>query len=216
MTTPSTHPRTRIKVCGITTPDAAHAAVDAGADAIGFIFVKDTPRYIDPEEAAAIMYALPPFVSAVGVVQDLSVDEFCDLEQACPAHTMQLHGKEPVDVVQACGPGVIKAFKYEDATINSQLTRWAKVDEVDALLIDGSTGGTGESFNWSSLAPHLVDYPKKIIIAGGLDETNVEEVIKTLRPYAVDVSTGVEDAPGIKNPQKIANFCAAVRTADAQ
>ncbi len=216
MTTLPPQKRTRIKVCGITTPDAAHAAVDAGADAIGFIFVKDTPRYIDPEEAAAIMYALPPFVSAVGVVQDLSVDEFCDLEEACPAHTMQLHGKEPVDVVQACGPGVIKAFKYEDATINSQLTRWAKVDEVDALLIDGSTGGTGESFNWSNLVPHLVDYPKKIIIAGGLDETNVEEVIKTLRPYAVDVSTGVEDAPGIKNPQKIANFCAAVRTADAQ
>ncbi len=209
------HPRTRIKVCGITTPDAAHAAVDAGADAIGFVFVKDTPRYIDPEEAAAIMYSLPPFVTAVGVVQDLDVDAFCALEYACPAHTMQLHGKEPVDVVAACGPGVIKAFKYEDATINSQLERWAKVDEVDALLIDGSTGGTGESFNWKNLAPHLIDYPKKIIIAGGLDETNVEEVIKTLRPYAVDVSTGVEDAPGIKNPQKIATFCTAVRAADA-
>ena len=209
------HTRTRIKVCGITTNDAARAAVDAGADAIGFIFVKDTPRYIDPQEAAAIMYSLPPFVSAVGVVQDLSVDDFCALEYACPAHTMQLHGKEPVDVVQSCGPGVIKAFKYEDATINSQLTRWAKVEEVDALLIDGSAGGTGESFDWSKLAPHIEDYPKKIIIAGGLDANNVSEVISTLHPYAVDVSTGVEDAPGIKNPQKIATFCAAVRAADA-
>ncbi len=214
MPTPSPRLRTRIKVCGITTSEAAQAAVDAGADAIGFVFVKDTPRYIDPEEAAAIMYSLPPFVSAVGVVQDLSVDEFCALEYACPAHTMQLHGKESVDVVAACGPGIIKAFKYEDATINSQLTRWAKVDEVDALLIDGSTGGTGESFNWKNLVPHLIDYPKKIIIAGGLDETNVGEVIKILRPYAVDVSTGVEDAPAIKNPQKIIDFCAAVRAAD--
>jgi len=210
------HPRTRIKVCGITTHEAAQAAVDAGADAIGFIFVKDSPRYIEPEQAAAIMYALPPFVSAVGVVQDLDVDAFCALEYACPAHTMQLHGREPVDVVAACGPGVIKAFKYEDATIDSQLTRWAKIDEVDALLIDGSTGGTGESFNWKNLVPYLIDYPKKIIIAGGLDATNVHEVINTLSPYAVDVSTGVEDAPGIKNPQKIADFCTAVRAADAQ
>ncbi|MDF1808147.1 MAG: phosphoribosylanthranilate isomerase [Phycisphaerales bacterium] len=207
--------RTRVKVCGITTVDAANSAVEAGADAVGFVFVKDTPRYIDPEEAAAIMFSLPPFVSAVGVVQDLDVDQFCALEYSCPAHTMQLHGKEPVDVVQACGPGVIKAFKYEDATIQSQLTRWAKVDELDAILIDGSTGGTGEAFEWAKLVPHIQDFPKKIIIAGGLDASNVEEVIQTLRPYAVDVSTGVEDDPGVKNSEKIAEFCAVVRKADA-
>jgi len=209
-----THQRTRIKVCGITSAEAAQAAVDAGADAIGFIFVEDSPRYIDPQDAAAIMFNLPPFVSAVGVVQDLDVDQFCALEYLCPAQTMQLHGKEPVDVVRQCGPGVIKAFKFEDATIDSQLDRWSKVEELDALLIDGSAGGTGESFDWSKLAPKVKDYPKKIIIAGGLDATNVSEVIKTLRPFAVDVSTGVEDAPGIKNTQKIANFCAAVRAAD--
>tara|TARA_R110002073_G_scaffold118918_3_gene259037 strand:+ start:146920 stop:147588 length:669 start_codon:yes stop_codon:yes gene_type:complete len=212
--TTNTHARTRIKVCGITTEESAHAAINAGADAIGFVLVENTPRYIEPETAAAIMFSLPPFISAVGVVQDLDVDQFCALEYSCPAHTMQLHGKESVDTVCACGPGVIKAFKYEDATINSQLTRWAKVDELDAILIDGSAGGTGESFDWSKLAPHIVDYPKKIIIAGGLDASNVAEVIKTLRPYAVDVSTGVEDAPGVKNPQKIAEFCAAVRAAD--
>jgi len=128
---------------------------------------------------------------------------------------MQLHGKEPVDVVCSCGPGVIKAFKYEDATINSQLTRWAKVEEIDAILIDGSAGGSGESFDWNALAPHIKDYPKKVIIAGGLDASNVAQVIKTLRPYAVDVSSSVEDEPGVKNPQKIADFCAAVRAADA-
>ena len=211
----TTHTRTRIKVCGITSFEAANAAIDAGADAVGFVFVKDTPRYIDPEKAASIMYSLPPFVGAVGVVQDLDVDQFVALEYACPAQIMQLHGKEPVDVVCSCGPGVIKAFKYEDATINSQLTRWAKVEEVDAILIDGSAGGTGESFDWNALAPHIKDYPKKVIIAGGLDASNVGEVIKTLRPYAVDVSTGVEDAPGEKNPTKVAEFCAAVRAADA-
>lgn len=211
----TTNTRTRIKVCGITSIEAANAAIDAGADAVGFVFVEGTPRYIDPEQAAMIMYSLPPFVGAVGVVQDLDVDQFVALEYACPAQIMQLHGKEPVDVVCSCGPGVIKAFKFEEATINSQLTRWAKVEEVDAVLIDGSAGGTGESFDWNALAPHIKDYPKKVIIAGGLDASNIAQVIKTLRPYAVDVSSGVEDEPGIKNPQKIAEFCAAVRAADA-
>ncbi len=207
--------RTRVKVCGITTYDAAMWAVDAGADAIGFVFVEGTPRYIEPERAAGIMFSLPPFVSTVGVVRDLDVDAFCDFEQMCPAQSMQLHGKEPVDVVRQCGPGVIKAFKYEDATINSQLTRWGKVDEVDALLIDGSDGGEGKSFDWSKLAPHLSGFAKPTIIAGGIDEHNVGEVIRALRPYAVDVSSGVEDEPGVKNAEKIARFCAAVRTADA-
>ena len=211
----STH-RTRIKVCGITSIEAAMAAVDAGADAIGFVFVEGTPRYIDPDQAAAIMFALPPFVSTVGVVRDLDVDQFCELEYKCPAHTMQLHGKEPVDVVRQCGPGVIKAFKYEDATINSQLTRWAKVEEADALLIDGSDGGEGTAFDWAKLKPHLDGYIKPIIIAGGIDEHNVADVIGTLRPYGVDVSSGVEDEPGVKNPDKIARFCAAVRAADAR
>jgi phosphoribosylanthranilate isomerase len=209
----STH-RTRVKVCGITSYDDAMYAVDAGADAIGFIFVEGTPRYIEPEKAAGIMFSLPPFVSTVGVVRDLDVDAFCDLEQMCPAHSMQLHGKEPVDVVKQCGPGVIKAFKYEDATINSQLTRWGKVDEVDALLIDGSDGGEGKAFDWSSLKAHIDGFNKPIIIAGGIDADNVTQLIQTLHPYGVDVSSGVEDEPGKKNAEKIAKLCAAVRAAD--
>jgi phosphoribosylanthranilate isomerase len=210
-----THHRTRIKVCGITNHDDAQAAVDNGADALGFIFVKDTPRYIDPDDAAAIMFNLPPMVSAIGVTRDLTLDEFCDVEQTCPAHTFQLHGKEPISLVQQCGPGVIKAFKYEQVTIQSQLDRWAKVDEVDALLIDGSDGGEGKSFDWTYLAPLIENYNKKIIIAGGLNDSNVTEVIKTLKPFAVDISSGVESEPGVKDHTKIAKLCAAVHAANS-
>lgn len=206
--------RTRIKICGITNHDDAQAAVNNGADAVGFIFVKDTPRYISPDDAAAIMFELPPMTSAIGVVQVDSIEQFCQIEQACPCHTFQLHGKEPVDLVKQCGPGVIKAFKYEEVTIKSQLDRWAKVAEIDALLIDGSEGGQGQPFDWTKLAPFLDGYNKDIIIAGGLDASNVGEVIKACRPYAVDISTGVESEPGIKDHQKIADLCAAVRAAD--
>ena len=206
--------RTRIKVCGITEPEAAIAAVEGGADAIGFVFVEESPRFIEPEVAASIMDALPPMVSAIGVVRDLSVEAFSELEQRCPAHYFQLHGKEPIAVVRQCGPA-IKAFKYDGATIDSQLDRWGDVRELDGILIDGSDGGEGAAFDWSALAPKLEDYPLPVFIAGGIDAQNVAEVIATLRPYAVDVSSGVEDEPGEKNPDKIRAFCAAVREADA-
>jgi len=209
------HQRTKIKICGITNHDDAQAAINNGADAIGFIFVKDSPRYITPADAAAIMFELPPMTSAIGVVQDLAIEDFCNVEQNCPCHTFQLHGKEPVDLVQQCGPGVIKAFKYEEITIKSQLDRWAKVAEIDALLIDGSEGGKGQPFDWQKLTPLLENYNKDIIIAGGLNASNVAEVIKAIRPYAVDISTGVESKPGIKDHQKIEALCAAVRAADA-
>lgn len=211
----TTHARTRIKICGITNNEDAQAAVDAGADAIGFVFVKDTPRYIDPADAAPIMFELPPMVSSVGVVQIENIDQFCQIEHTCPAHTFQLHGKEPVELVCQCGPGVIKAFKYEAVTIKSQLDRWGKVDDIDAVLIDGSEGGQGEAFDWSALAPLITDYPKKIILAGGLNADNIIESIKAIRPYAVDISSGVESKPGIKDHAKIQAVCAAVRAADA-
>ena len=206
--------RTRVKVCGITSPDAAVAAVESGADAIGFVFVEGTPRFIEPEHAAMIMDALPPMVSAIGVVRDLSVEAFGALEHACPAHHFQLHGSETVSVVRQCGPA-IKAFRYDDATIDSQLDRWRGVDELDAILIDGGPGGSGEAFDWAALAPKLEGYPLPVFIAGGITPENVGEVVRTLRPYAIDASSGVEEAPGVKDPERIRALCDAVRAADA-
>lgn len=208
-------PRTRVKVCGITSPDDAAAAVEFGADAVGFILVPGTPRYIDPDDAAAILHALPPFVTGVGVVRDLDVDAFCEVEQRCPCPLMQLHGKEPAKTVAACGPGVVKAFRYDKATIRSQLDRWNALDEVDALLIDGSDGGAGEAFDWNELAGVLTeDDTKPIILAGGLHAGNVADAIRAVRPYAVDVSSGVESSPGVKDHAKVEAFIDAVRRAD--
>jgi len=206
--------RTRIKICGVTSPESAVAAVEAGADAIGFVFVEGSPRYIEPERAAMIMDALPPMVSAIGVVRDLDADAFSELEQRCPAHHFQLHGSEPIAMVRRCGPA-IKAFRYDAATIGSQLDRWRGVDELDAILIDGGDGGEGVAFDWSALAPRLEGYPLPVFVAGGIVPENVGGVIRALRPYAVDVSSGVEDAPGVKNASKIRVLCAAVRAADA-
>ena len=124
-----------------------------------------------PEDAAAIMYALPPMVNSVGVVRNLNVDEFADLEQRCPCELMQLHGDEDDRTVASCGPGVIKAFRFDPETIVADLRRWSRLPEVSAVLVDGSAGGAGESFEWARLADALaeVPLPKPVIVAGGLD-----------------------------------------------
>jgi phosphoribosylanthranilate isomerase len=209
--------RTRIKVCGIKDPASAAVAAEAGADAIGFILVPKLPRTIEPEDAAAIMYGLPPMVNSVGVVRNLSVDEFADLEQRCPCELMQLHGDEDDKTVAACGPGVIKAFKFEADSIEAELRRWCRLPEVSAILVDGSAGGAGESFEWSRLADAVASLPlpKPIIVAGGLNPDNVGEAIAACKPWAVDVSSGVESEPGVKDHGAIRAFCEAVRAADA-
>lgn len=207
--------RTRIKVCGIRDHESARVAAEAGADTIGFIFVEGSPRYVDPREAVGIMMSLPPLVSAVSVTRDLSVDEFCDLEEVCPTPISQLHGKEDEKTVRACGPGVIKAFKYEEVSIASHLKKWGAVDEVDAVLIDGGDGGEGTALDWDALSAHLKGFTKPVFLAGGLTPENVGEAIATVRPYAVDVSSGVESSPGVKDHDRIRAFVRAVLAADA-
>jgi phosphoribosylanthranilate isomerase len=193
-------------------------AAEAGADAIGFILVPGLPRTIEPEDAAAIMYALPPMVNSVGVVRNLSVDEFADLEQRCPCELMQLHGDEDDRTVAACGPGRDQGVPVRRGIDrHAELRRWSRLPEVAAVLVDGSAGGAGESFEWARLADALADVPlpKPVIVAGGLTPDNVGDAIRACRPWAVDVSSGVESAPGVKDHGAIRAFCEAVRTADA-
>lgn len=208
--------RTRVKICGIRDRAAALIAAESGADAVGFVFVEKTPRFVEPETAAEIMFALPPMVNSVGVVRNLSVDEFCDLEQRCPCELMQLHGSEDEKTVVTCGPGIIRAIRFDAGTIEADLKRWSRLPEVGAILVDGSAGGTGELFDWSRLADavNATPLPKPIIVAGGLTPENVGDAIGAVRPWAVDVSSGVETEPGVKDHGAIRAFCEAVRTAD--
>ncbi|MCB9838978.1 MAG: phosphoribosylanthranilate isomerase [Phycisphaeraceae bacterium] len=207
--------RTRIKICGIRDEATAHAALAAGADTLGFVFHKASPRFIEPDEAWAIIQTLPPMHTTVGLTVGASVEAYSRIERQCPTDFGQLHGDEPEEVVRACGPRVIKAVRFDRATIAAQLRRWGAVDEVDAVLVDGSAGGMGEAFDWSALAGACGECAKPIILAGGLNAANVGEAIRVVRPWAVDVSSGVERERGVKDAGMIREFCAAVRAADA-
>lgn len=213
--------RTRIKICGLRDGASVDAAVDAGADAVGFVLVPGTPRFVRPEDAYALGAGVGPLVTPVGVVRNLGVEAYCDLEERCPLPLMQLHGDEPEEVVRQCGPGVIKAIRVDPgddaATLAAVLARWASLEEVDALLVDGPSPGSGAAIDWSVLRAALdeVGPGLPLFLAGGLTPDNVGEAVRTVRPFAVDVSSGVESSPGVKDPSRIAAFCAAVREADA-
>lgn len=207
-------PRTRIKICGIRDEEALFAAADEGADALGFMFVENSPRFISPDEAAELLALVPPFVSAVGVFANPTIDQFADIEEICPTPYTQLHGQEDAKTVRACGPDIIKAIKYDPATIAGSIQGWDAIEEVGAILVDGSAGGEGIAFDWPSLAPLIENCSKPVIIAGGLTPANVAEAIRACRPWGVDVSSGVERVKGVKDAGLIEAFCAAVREAD--
>lgn len=211
--------RTRIKICGVRDIETGIVCAEAGADAVGFVFVKASPRAITPDEAFEIQASLPPFVSTVALFKNASIDFFCDAEETCPTTLVQLHGDESDQVIKQCGPNLIKAVKFDGATIARELARLEGIDEVDAVLVDGSAGGEGKSFDWGELKKQLEaiegGLSKPLIVSGGLTPENVGEAIRVLRPYCVDVSSGVERAPGVKDAGLIDAFCAAVRKADA-
>jgi len=194
----------RVKVCGITTiEDASHAAA-CGADALGFVFFAKSPRCVSPEAARGIIAELPPFVSAVGLFVNEDPERIRQVADFCGLDVIQLHGDEaPADC--AFPPRrVVKALRVRDAASLAGDEAFS----VSALLLDawvaGVYGGTGESFSWDLAAE--VARRRPVILAGGLTPANVAEAVRQVRPYAVDVSSGVEAAPGRKDPAKVEAF----------
>lgn len=213
---PSLIQRTRIKICGITSLEDAMIAVDAGADAIGFVFVEKTPRWIDPDRALGILEALPPMVTAVGVFRDPSLEWFMDVVEACPTRAVQVHGRKLTpQLAAAMSPGLIRALQFEADTIGDELEEWSATDGVEMVLVDGSAGGEGTAFDWAALAAAKDRCSVPMVVAGGLTPDSVGEAVRTVRPFAVDVSSGVEASPGKKDHDAVRALCTAVRTADA-
>jgi phosphoribosylanthranilate isomerase len=205
--------RTRIKICGITRAEDALAAAEAGADAIGFIFHRPSPRYVAPEAAAAIARNVPPFVMTVGVFVDVDAGAVREAAERIGLGMLQFHGDEsPAYCAQFSLP-YMKAVRVRPEIDLLQYP--AQFSGASALLLDafrpGIPGGTGQSFDWSLVPAGL---PGRIVLSGGLTDANVGEGIRRMRPWAVDVLSGVEASHGIKDPARIARFVAAVRAAD--
>ncbi|MEM0984442.1 MAG: phosphoribosylanthranilate isomerase [Planctomycetota bacterium] len=209
--------RTRVKICGLSTKESALHAAACGADLVGFVFVEGSPRFIDPGAAAEIMATLPPGVTSAAVIRDFDEETFYEAVQACPCEIWQPHGNETDALLAEYGGGLVKGFKFDPKTIDVKLERFAGLDAVSAILVDGSDGGTGTTFDWSQLAQALerAAFAKPVFLAGGLVPANVADAIAAVKPWAVDVSSGVESEPGVKDLAKIEAFCRAVKEADA-
>ncbi|PTD97438.1 phosphoribosylanthranilate isomerase [Pseudothauera lacus] len=204
--------RTRIKICGLTRPEDVRAAVAAGADAIGFVFYPPSPRHVDFERAAALAALLPPFVTAVGLFVNAEEAFVRAAVQRVALQLLQFHGDE--DEVQCARYGLpwIKAARVRpgvDLVEFSASHPGARGILLDAF-VDGYGGG-GKVFDWS-LIPDGLDRP--LVLSGGLDPDNVSAAVRRVRPWAVDVSSGVESAKGIKDARLITAFIAGVRNAD--
>lgn len=194
----------KVKICGIKKDDDARAAVEAGADALGFVFYPGSPRYVSPPTAARIIRSLPPFVTAVGLFVNEAPEVVNRQMEEVGLSVAQLHGNEPAEVCRCIHKPVIKAVRVGTKEDLREMGSY----RVAAFLLDsrvrGLYGGTGVSFAWE-LALEAKNYGK-IILAGGLTAENVAEAVRQVRPYGVDVSTGVESSPGRKDHHKIKNF----------
>ncbi len=202
---------TLIKICGITNLNDAHAAVTAGADALGFNFYKPSPRYIAPESAREIINTLPDSILTVGVfVNEGSPDAVRSIADQSGVKAVQLHGDESPDYCRALN-SVIKTFAVSDNFDIKQLESY----EVDAIMLDTKDnrlrGGTGRVFDWS-IAQQVSQLIPKLYLAGGLSPENIIEAIEMVQPYAVDACSSLEDKPGIKNHERMRVFVNAVRS----
>jgi phosphoribosylanthranilate isomerase len=200
----------RIKICGITNIEDALAAVDYGADALGFVFFEKSPRYITPEKAKEIVSYLPPFITTIGVFVNEETEKIKEVLEFTGIDVLQLHGDEQPDSCRTWHR-VIKAFRVRDFTDLKPLEKY----RCSAILLDTycpeSFGGTGQMFNWD-IAVEAKRFGR-IVLSGGLNPDNIEKAIRWVRPYAVDVSSGVEEKKGKKDLKKMKAFIETAKAA---
>jgi len=205
----------KVKICGITSLADAIACVEAGADALGFMFYKRSPRYIQPTVAAEIARQLPEHIIRVGVFVNAQVATVKAVLAVCRLDLLQFHGDEPPDYCLQFNMRTMKAFRMRD----TDSLRLLPAYETDFWLLDAYVpalrGGTGETFNWQ-LAVEAKKFGRAIFLAGGLTHENVAEAVRLVQPYGVDVSTGVESAPGKKDHAKVRAFVEAAKGAVAR
>ncbi len=206
--------RTRVKICGITRPEQARAAAGAGADAIGLMFYEPSPRFVTRARAAAVCAVLPPLVSIVGVFVNPEPREVEAVVEGLPVDLLQFHGEEPPELCAGTGRPYVKAVRVR--TRDDIVEAAARYADARALLLDAYHdalwGGTGRRFDWN-VVPGDAGHP--IILAGGLTPENVADAIRFVRPFAVDVSGGVESAPGEKDPESMERFMKEVASVEA-
>jgi phosphoribosylanthranilate isomerase len=206
---------TRIKICGITREQDLQAAVAAGVDALGFVFYGKSPRNVAPQQAAELLRVLPPFVTSVGLFVDPPAEMVRAVLAQVPLDVLQFHGDETPEFCRQFGRPYLKAIRVRPGVDLVECA--ARYADAQGLLLDayveGVQGGTGESFDWA-LIPRDLSLP--VILSGGLHPGNVAEAVRAVRPYAVDVSSGVEAAKGIKDAAKVAAFIKEVKNVDIQ
>ena len=197
----------RVKICGITRSEDLHAACNAGADALGFVFYTKSPRRLSIGQAAELVAQLPPFVQSVGLFVDAEPAFVEAVLKAAPLDLLQFHGNEAPEQCRRYGRPYLKAIRMRP---DADLVKYcADFHDARALLLDayvaGIPGGSGERFDWERIP---ADLPKPIVLSGGLNPDNVALAVESVRPWAVDVSSGVEAAPGVKDAARVATFIA--------
>ena len=204
---------TRIKFCGITRTQDAQLAVELGVDAVGLVFTRHSRRFVDPAQARAIRAALPPFACAVALFMDDTLEWIEKVIGEVQPDLLQFHGSETASFAARFARPYVKAVPM--ASIDDAVAYAAQHPFANGFLLDshapGAPGGSGETFEWTR-APRI---GRPLLLAGGLHAGNVASAIAVVRPYAVDVSSGIETAPGIKDPERMRRFVEAVRRADA-
>lgn len=207
--------RTRIKVCGLTRPGDVRLASELGVDAIGFVFAAESPRRVEAEEARAMRHALAPLVDAVALFMDNPVDDVREVIRHVRPSLLQFHGSEDDAFCRGFGVPYMKAIPMGDLSADDTLTLQRRYPAASGFLFDshasGQAGGSGRAFDWSRVPTGM---HKPFMLAGGLTPDNVFDAICATLPWGVDVSSGVESAPGVKDGDKMRRFVEEVRRAD--